>query len=72
MHPPRAALYDSGMIQIRTAAAVAKAGSQGKLAKLLGITRSAVSQWGEYLPELQAHRLRALKPRWMRDLTESP
>lgn len=38
------------------------AGSQAELARALGITRGAVSQWGEFIPELQAFRLRERRP----------
>lgn len=39
-------------------------GSQAKLAKALGISRAAVAQWGETVPEFQALRIRfVLKPR---------
>jgi len=38
-------------------------GSQAKLAKALGITRAAVAQWGDIIPEMQAMRIRfVLKP----------
>lgn len=47
--------------------AIALAGSPGKLAEILGITRQAVSAWpGEHVPELQLYRLREKKPRWFR------
>lgn len=47
--------------------AIALAGSPGKLAEILGITRQAVSAWpGEHVPELQLYRLRERKPRWFR------
>lgn len=44
--------------------AIAKAGSKAKLARLLGVTKSAVSQWGDELPELQRYRLKEMRPRW--------
>tara|TARA_R110001583_G_scaffold34551_1_gene115883 strand:- start:31098 stop:31319 length:222 start_codon:yes stop_codon:yes gene_type:complete len=31
-----------------------------KLAEALGITHGAVSQWGQYVPELQAYKLKEL------------
>jgi DNA-binding transcriptional regulator YdaS (Cro superfamily) len=40
------------------------AGSQSELAKLLGVTRSAVCQWNNKIPELQLRRLKDLKPQW--------
>jgi len=33
-------------------------GTQGAIAKVLGISQSAVSQWPEYVPELSARELR--------------
>jgi hypothetical protein len=44
--------------------AVRKAGSQYRLAKLLGLSRQAVSQWGEAIPLGSLYRLRELRPRW--------
>lgn len=34
------------------------------LAKLLGITRQAISQWGEMIPQERYWQLRVLKPEW--------
>lgn len=51
--------------------AVRKAGSQRKLAELLKVTPAAVSQWGAELPELQAFRLREIKPRWFAEYRRS-
>ena len=44
--------------------AIAKAGSAARLARLLGISKSAVSQWPETIPELQRYRLREMRPKW--------
>lgn len=44
--------------------AIRKAGSQRKLADLLGISPQAVSLWRDKVPELQVYRLREMKPRW--------
>ena len=57
-----------GTMKISKAAAIRKAGGQGALARILEITPSAVSQWGEYMPPLQAYKLRAAKPRWIAGL----
>lgn len=40
------------------------AGSRKALAGLLGIGRSAISQWRGTVPEQRAWQLRALKPEW--------
>ena len=44
--------------------AIEKAGGVSRLADILGVTRSAVSQWRGDLPPLQAYRLRDLRPDW--------
>ena len=46
--------------------AVRRAGSQAALARMFGITRAAVSLWGETLPELREFQLRKMKPGWFR------
>ena len=46
--------------------AIKKAKSAANLARLLGISKQAVSKWGENLPELQIYRLKELKPEWFR------
>ena len=43
------------------------AGSQSELARILGISRAAVSQWRE-MPQGRVWQLRVLKPDWF--LTE--
>lgn len=44
--------------------AIKLAGSAIKLAKILGITKGAVSHWGEYIPRGREYELRYLKPEW--------
>lgn len=45
--------------------AIQLAGGTAKaLADLLGLTESAVSQWGEDLPLLRVYQLRDLRPEW--------
>ena len=53
---------------MKTVDAVHLAGSAAKLAALLGITKSAVSQWGEDVPEMRVFQLKVLKPEWFIDL----
>lgn len=48
-------------ISMKTEEAVKRYGSKYRLAQLLGITRQAVGQWGENLPELQALKLEKLE-----------
>jgi len=43
--------------------AVKKAGNAAKLAKLLGVTRGAVSHW-VVLPKLRIYQLKELRPDW--------
>jgi DNA-binding transcriptional regulator YdaS (Cro superfamily) len=40
-----------------------KAGSASKLAKLLGISRPAITQWKE-IPKGRLFQLKVLKPEW--------
>lgn len=49
---------------MQTQTAIAKAGSATELAEILGITLSAISQWGDNVPELRVYKLRELKPDW--------
>jgi len=49
-----------------TQQAIEKAGSAMALAKLLGITRQAISQWGKELPQARLWQLKALKPSWFK------
>ena len=46
--------------------AIEKAGSAMALAKLLGITRQAISQWGDEIPQARLWQLKALKPSWFK------
>lgn len=49
---------------MHTEHAIKLAGSATALAEILGITLSAISQWGENIPELRVYQLRELKPDW--------
>lgn len=40
------------------------AGNANKLAKLLGINRAAISQWGAQIPLKRLEQLKQLKPEW--------
>ena len=46
------------------AQAIEKAGTAMALAKLLGIKRQAISQWGEQLPVARYWQLKVLRPEW--------
>jgi len=43
--------------------AIKRAGSQSNLAKMLGISRGAVSQWDK-IPKGRLYQLMVLKPQW--------
>ena len=45
-------------IKVRTDRAVSQFGGVPALANHLGVTREAVYQWGEYVPEVRAYQLR--------------
>lgn len=49
--------------------AIALAGSAKALSDLLGINQSAISQWGDLIPELRMWQLKSLKPEWFDRLT---
>lgn len=51
---------------MKTQQAIQLAGNAAALAKLLGITPSAITQWGENVPEKRVWQMRLLKPRWFR------
>lgn len=59
---------------MKTQTAIERAGSAKTLADLLSITPSAVSQWGEELPEGRMWQLKVIKPEWFADelATEAP
>lgn len=45
--------------------AIEKAGSAYRLAKMLGVTRQAVSKWpGDHLPPKRLEQLKAIRPEW--------
>ncbi len=46
--------------------AIQKAGSAAELAKLLGITRQAISLWGDQVPMARVWQLKALRPEWFK------
>ena len=46
--------------------AIQLAGSQAKLARLLGITRMAVNRW-EKIPQGRVWQLMVLKPEWFKE-----
>jgi transcriptional repressor of cell division inhibition gene dicB len=54
------------MRAMETHEAIQKAGSAMALAKLLGITRQAISQWGDTVPQARLWQLRALRPKWFK------
>jgi DNA-binding transcriptional regulator YdaS (Cro superfamily) len=43
--------------------AISKAGSQAALARLLGVTRGAVSQW-KNMPKGRLYQLMVIRPEW--------
>ena len=49
---------------MKTDNAITLAGTAKALADLLEITPSAVSQWGEDVPESRIWQLKVLKPEW--------
>ena len=48
--------------------AIRLAGSQTKLAAILGINQSAVAQWGNDVPIMRIYQLKTLRPKWFKKL----
>ena len=46
--------------------AIEKAGSVTELAKLLGIKREAIYQWGTQVPKARVWQLKILRPEWFK------
>jgi DNA-binding transcriptional regulator YdaS (Cro superfamily) len=44
--------------------AIKLAGTAMMLAKILGITRQAISQWGSTVPQARLWQLKVLRPEW--------
>jgi hypothetical protein len=51
--------------------AIDKAGGVSALADLLKITPSAISQWGDEVPDARVWQLRVLKPEWFAAANDS-
>ena len=47
--------------------AIKLAGSQNKLAAILGISQAAIAQWGQDVPMMRIYQLKSLKPDWFVD-----
>lgn len=52
---------------METRKAIEMAGSMTALAAMLGITVSAISQWGVRIPKQREWQLRVLCPSWFKD-----
>jgi len=48
--------------------AIRLAGSQVKLAAILGISQSAIAQWGQDVPMMRIYQLKTLRPKWFKNL----
>ena len=46
--------------------AIRLAGSQTKLAAFLGISQTAIAQWGNDVPLMRIYQLKSLKPKWFK------
>lgn len=52
---------------MKTKDAIKLAGSTAKLAEILDISSSAISQWGSSIPKARVWQLQVLKPEWFTD-----
>ena len=55
------------MLSMNTQTAITLAGSKAKLARLLGVSRAAVTQYHTVLPPKRIDRLRQAHPEWFAD-----
>ena len=55
-------LYNLSMITKKEA--IQFAGSVTELAKILGISKAAISQWGEIPPQARVWQMQSLHPEW--------
>lgn len=55
-------------MKVKTQIAIEKAGSSTALAELLGISKGAVSLWGDDIPEERAKLLVELRPQWFPEI----
>jgi hypothetical protein len=46
--------------------AIRLAGSQTKLAEILGISQAAIAHWGNDVPLMRIYQLKSLKPKWFK------
>lgn len=53
---------------IKTIDAITFYGDAANLARSLGVSRSAISQWGEYVPEVSARGLLILSPEILHEI----
>jgi DNA-binding transcriptional regulator YdaS (Cro superfamily) len=51
---------------MKTQRAIELAGGTKALAQLFGISPSAISQWGDEVPEGRVWQLRVIKPEWFK------
>jgi DNA-binding transcriptional regulator YdaS (Cro superfamily) len=49
---------------MKTEEAIQLAGSRSMLARILGLTPAAITQWGDNVPMLRVYQLRDLRPEW--------
>lgn len=49
-------------VLIKTEDAIAVCNGAARIAEILGVSRSAISQWGDYVPEVSARGLLILYP----------
>jgi hypothetical protein len=56
---------------MKTQKAIELAEGHKALADLLGITQSAISQWGEDIPDAREWQLKVLRPHWFEEPAKS-
>lgn len=54
------------MLAMTKSEAIKRAGSAYRLAQILGLSRQAISKWGDEVPTLREADLRAKRPEWFK------
>lgn len=49
---------------MKTETAITLAGTSAELARILGLSRAAISQWPDDVPPLRVYQLREKRPEW--------
>lgn len=57
---------------MKTETAIKLAGTSAELARILGLSRAAISQWPDDVPLLRVYQLKEKKPEWFTQESQKP